>query len=76
MLTNGVELKLATMWDSLTMRRTDGALVRIITPLGPGEGEAEAEARLRSFLGQAMPVLDGMLPGRGPVLEAGAGGRS
>jgi exosortase D (VPLPA-CTERM-specific) len=76
MLTNGVELKLATMWDSLTLRRTDGALVRIITPLGPGEGEAEAEARLRAFLGHAMPVLGGILPGRGPVLEAGAGGRS
>ncbi|KAF5057944.1 Transmembrane exosortase [anaerobic digester metagenome] len=76
MLTNGVELKLATMWDSLTLRRTDGALVRVITPLAQGESEALAEERLLAFLGQAMPVLGGMLPGRGPVLEAGAGGRS
>ena len=75
-LANGVELKLATMWDSLFLRRTDGALVRVISPLGPGEGEAEAEARLAAFLSHAMPVLQAMLPGREPVLEAGAGGRS
>ena len=62
-LTNGVELKLYTMWDSLTLRRTDGALVRLITPLYPGEGEGDAEQRLLDFLAQALPPLEGMLPG-------------
>ncbi|SFM21722.1 exosortase D, VPLPA-CTERM-specific [Desulfomicrobium norvegicum] len=69
-LTNGVELKLYTMWDSLTLRRTDGALVRLITPLYPGEGEADAERRLVDFLAVALPPLERMLPGRDPVPEA------
>lgn len=76
MLTNGVELKFATMWDALTMRRTDGALVRLITPLQPGEEEAAAEARLQEFLGQAMPMLADILPGRDLSEAAGTGGGS
>lgn len=62
-LTNGVELKLYTFWDSLTKRRTDGALVRLITPLYPGETEDQAEVRLTQFLSEALPVLEGILPG-------------
>ena len=76
-LVNGVELKLFTMWDSLLRRRTDGALVRLITPLYPDEDVAEGEARLRTFLAQALPVLESVLPGRdldGPV-AAGSGKR-
>ena len=76
-LVNGVELKLYTMWDSLTLRRTDGALVRLITPLYPGEDDAGGEARLRAFLAKALPVLESVLPGRdvaGPVAGGAAGG--
>jgi exosortase D (VPLPA-CTERM-specific) len=72
-LTNGVELKLYTMWDSLTLRRTDGALVRLITPLYPGEAEADAEQRLLDFLAQALPPLERILPGENiePALPGG-----
>jgi EpsI family protein len=61
-LTNAWEMKLYTFWDSLTRQRTDGALVRLITPLYPGENPEDAEARLRGFTTLIVPVLDGFLP--------------
>jgi exosortase D (VPLPA-CTERM-specific) len=63
-LVNGLELKIYTMWDSLTLHRTDGALVRLITPLYSGEDEGDGEERLNSFLKHALPVLESVLPGR------------
>jgi hypothetical protein len=44
------------------MNRTDGALVRIITPIVAPEGEAVAEARLKGFLDQMAPLLPAYLP--------------
>jgi len=70
-LTNGVELKLYTMWDSLTLRRTDGALVRLITPLYPGENEEDAEQRLIDFLALVLPPLEDKLPGKNVVPGSG-----
>lgn len=63
-VTGNYELKFFNFWDALTRRRTDGALVRVITSLYPNETIAEAEARLRSFTHSIVPVLDGYLPGR------------
>jgi EpsI family protein len=62
-LTNGVELKIYTFWDSLTKRRTDGALVRLITPIYSDESEQDGEARLYDLLLHAVPALDELLPG-------------
>jgi exosortase D (VPLPA-CTERM-specific) len=62
-LTSMPELKLYAFWDALTHRRTDGALVRLITPLGAGEQPADAERRLVNFSRQAVPVLNTFLPG-------------
>lgn len=62
--TGTYELKLLNFWDALTRQRTDGALVRVITPLYPNESTAEAEMRLQSFTRSIVPVLDGYLPGR------------
>jgi exosortase D (VPLPA-CTERM-specific) len=45
------------IWDGLRTGRTDGALVRLITPIRPGEPEGAADARLRSMLEAALPVL-------------------
>ncbi len=39
-----------TVADSVTMNRTDGGLVRVITPILPEETVAEADARARDFL--------------------------
>ena len=62
MLTNLFELKIYTFWDALTRQRTDGALVRLITPIYDGEDVSQAEARLQDFTRAVVPVLDQFLP--------------
>ena len=44
------EAKIYTVWDSLTKSRADGALVRFVTSVAPGEPEAAADKRLSAFL--------------------------
>jgi len=61
-LTNAWELKLYTFWDALTRQRTDGALVRLITPVVQGEQVEDAEKRLQDFTRQIVPILDDFLP--------------
>ena len=63
-LTNAYQLKLFTFWDSLTRQRTDGALVRLITPIYEREEVADAEQRLQAFTRDIIPVLDQFIPGR------------
>jgi hypothetical protein len=46
----------------LTRQRTDGALVRLITPVYPNEDAAQAEARLMAFTQPIVPVLNEYLP--------------
>ena len=58
------QLKLYAFWDALTQQRTDGALVRIITPVYTGETRPEAEKRLQGFTQQVVPILEEFLPGR------------
>ncbi len=60
------ELKLFNFWDAITMKRTDGALVRIITPLSSDEDAEIADKRLQRFTSLVFPVLRDFLPG---VLE-------
>ncbi|ABB31737.1 EpsI family protein [Geobacter metallireducens RCH3] len=62
-LTSPWQLKIYAFWDALTRHRTDGALVRIITPVYPNERVDVAEERLQAFTRQIVPVLDGFLPG-------------
>ena len=61
-LTNAWELKPYTFWDALTRQRTDGALVRLITPVYPNEDVTQAEQRLTAFTQQLVPVLNELLP--------------
>ncbi len=61
-LTSLTQVKLYSFWDALTRQRTDGALVRIITPLYPHEDMKEAESRLQGFTKQVVPVLNEFLP--------------
>lgn len=60
-MTNDFAAKFYTLADGLTMGRTDGGLVRVITPIGP-DGEAAADARLQRFLGVATDNLHRFLP--------------
>jgi len=58
--------KLALLRDALLYDRSDGALVRMITPIRPGESDVQAEARLTSM----MPGLVADLPRYVPSHEA------
>jgi EpsI family protein len=49
--------------DAFRMNRTDGALVRVIAPVAPGEqGEAAAEALAVKFVHELFPLLPAYLP--------------
>lgn len=48
--------------DAIEKNRTDGALVRLITPIKAHETEADADRRLRSFMQIALPRLTAFLP--------------
>jgi exosortase D (VPLPA-CTERM-specific) len=63
-LTNAYQLKIFAFWDALTKQRTDGALVRLITPVGEYEKLEDADARLQAFVRTILPVLDEFLPGK------------
>jgi exosortase D (VPLPA-CTERM-specific) len=51
------KVKFVNLWDSLIAGRSDGALVRLHTPVRPGETPAAADARLQDFLARAYPHL-------------------
>jgi exosortase D (VPLPA-CTERM-specific) len=57
-LTDEVWTKLAVLADAMSLRRSDGALVRLMTPLLSGEPEAAAEARLERLFRAAYPSLE------------------
>lgn len=48
--------------DSLKMKRSDGALVRITTAMQPGESADAAEQRLLPFAASILPILDDYIP--------------
>lgn len=54
--------KLYLLRDALFRNRTDGALVRLTTPIYPDEEEAAADKRLQEFLKTVVPQLDTYLP--------------
>jgi exosortase D (VPLPA-CTERM-specific) len=62
-LTNTYQLKFFVFWDALTHQRTDGTLVRLITPVYENENEQQAETRLRDFASETLPILDRFIPG-------------
>jgi exosortase D (VPLPA-CTERM-specific) len=51
-----------TVLDSATLNRTDGGLVRVITPILAGERPADADARARRFLLAAVGPLHRFIP--------------
>jgi exosortase D (VPLPA-CTERM-specific) len=51
------------VWDGITLGRTDGAMVRLLTPINRGETEAQAEARLKEVFLETTPLLPRYIPG-------------
>jgi exosortase D (VPLPA-CTERM-specific) len=60
-ITNDFAAKFYTVADSMTAGRTDGGLVRVITPILQGD-EAAADARLQRFLGATLDRLGRFIP--------------
>jgi exosortase D (VPLPA-CTERM-specific) len=61
-MTNDYLAKISVVWDSLTKGRTDGALVRFVTPIMPNESESAADARLQRFMLMALDRLPQFIP--------------
>ena len=61
-LTSLFQVKYYTFWDALTRHRTDGALVRVITPVRNLEKPETAEKRLREVVLLLVPRLAEFLP--------------
>jgi exosortase D (VPLPA-CTERM-specific) len=49
-------------WDALTRHRTDGAMIRVITPLPPATSVADADRRMTEFIGKFVPRLSAYIP--------------
>ena len=62
MLTNEYLVKWYLFWDSLTRNRSDGSLVRLITPIPAGNSVERADSTLQDFAHAAVPPLHAYLP--------------
>jgi EpsI family protein len=49
-------------WDSITRRRTDGALVRLEMPVGEGHSIESAQAVMDGFMMELMQILPEYVP--------------
>ena len=61
-VTNEFLVKWYLFWDALTRHRTDGALVRLITPLPPASNAGDADRRLSALAAEIVPVLPRYVP--------------
>ena len=61
-IVNDFQAKISVIKDGFTMGRTDGALVRFVTPIFPGETDADADARLQKFMDQSLDRLPRFVP--------------
>jgi exosortase D (VPLPA-CTERM-specific) len=61
-LTNEYLVKWFLFWDSLTRNRSDGSLVRLITPIPAGTSMERADRVLQEFAHAAVPPLHAYVP--------------
>lgn len=62
-LASDYEAKFLAVWDRLRIGRSDGALMRLITPIEPAESVEAADRRLESFMMDALSVTPRFIPG-------------
>ena len=48
--------------DAISMNRSDGSLVRFVTPMFPGESPDAAQQRISPFTSAVVPILDNYIP--------------
>jgi EpsI family protein len=56
------QAKIYMVTDAMRLNRTDGALVRVTTPIDPKEGTSPAKARSEAFTAQLLPALPRFIP--------------
>lgn len=61
-MTNDYLAKINVVWDSLTTGRTDGALVRFVTPVADNETVAQAEDRMLRFMELTLSRMPRFIP--------------
>jgi hypothetical protein len=54
--------KMYLVTDAMKMNRTDGALVRVITPIAAKEDTSAARTRAEAFVAQLAPELPRFIP--------------
>lgn len=62
-ITNEYLVKWYLFYDAITMHRTDGSLVRLVTGLEKGQDIAVADQRLQSFIKDVVQELPAYIPG-------------
>lgn len=63
-VTNEYLMKWYLFWDSATLNRTDGALLRLTTVLKPGQDISIADERLEGFVREMAPLVPEFVPGK------------
>ena len=61
-MTNDFTAKMTVLWDGFTIGRTDGAIVRFVTPITENETAADAEARIEAMMAEVLPRLPRFIP--------------
>jgi EpsI family protein len=61
-IANDYVAKAYMMADAIRWNRTDGALVRLVTPIGPNETLASAQTRVFKFANRLAPMLPSFIP--------------
>ena len=61
-VTNEYLVKWYLFWDGITRNRTDGALIRIMYPVSPGQNVQEGDQVVQSFIQDTLPVLSEFVP--------------
>jgi EpsI family protein len=54
--------KIYLVMDSIRMNRTDGSMIRVITPIDERSGVEASDERVQSFTSQLIPLLDAYIP--------------
>jgi len=62
LVTSEYLVKLFLLWDSLTMKRTDGALIRLVAAVRPGEPAGAADQRVMQMAAAVHPLLPAYVP--------------
>lgn len=64
-IANEFVMKFLLIFDAVKLRRTDGAMIRIMTPIAREESAEDADARLIGFLKTLDPKLPAYIPPEG-----------